>query len=293
MTSAKLEKEKHMKEIRLRVFQHMLKTRGWKYRTFLRYLHLFKYLSLSLTRGKFLESFYALMHYLDDVVDGDAPMPEGYEDECHYLIEKIEFSENLKCPKDEMDYLMLFCFELAERFEEDFKAETKDILNSLLFDAKRRGKLIIFPREVLMNHFHMLDIRGTIRATLKIFKEDPDNYNILEPLGMACRYQFDIEDFETDIAAGYVNVPEEDCKQLELTRKDFDNNTSPKIKKWLQQHAEEGMLLLEEHNRRLLEGNFSLFARATFQVVYEFPARKIFQKIISESKFSKLTGNNY
>lgn len=270
--------------MRLKVFQHMLKTRGWKYRSFLRYLRLFKYAAFAPIRGNFLESYYVLMRYLDDVVDGDAPLPKGYTHESDYIMAKIRFSRDLNYPKDEVDYLMLFCFEQAESFGEDFQAETKDILNSLLFDAKRRGKLIIFPKEELINHFHMLDIGGTIRATLKIFKEDPDKYKILEPLGMASRYQFDIEDFETDIAAGYVNIPKEECADLGITQEDLLNVSSLKIQKWLRQRAEDGIALLTEHNRRLQEGKFSLLARVTFALVYEIPAKKVFQKIISASE---------
>jgi hypothetical protein len=142
-----------------------------------------------------------------------------------------------------------------------------------------------------MHHFHLLDIRGTIRATLKVFKEDPDKYKILEPLGMASRYQFDIEDFETDIAAGYLNISKEECNHFGITQEDLHNVSSPKIKKWLLQHAEDGMTLLAEHHRRLPEGNFSLVARATFPLVYEFPARKVFQKIISEAEILGLNKN--
>jgi len=101
---------------------------------------------------------------------------------------------------------------------------------------------------------------------------------------VACRHQFDIEDFETDIAAGYVNISEEECNQFGITREDFIKFSSPKLKKWLRQHAEDGMALLKEHHQNLSEGNFSLLTRATFPVVYEFPARKVFQKIISETE---------
>ena len=48
----------------------MLNTRGWKYRVFLRYLKLFKYLAFAPKRGEFLESYYTLMRYIDDVLDG-------------------------------------------------------------------------------------------------------------------------------------------------------------------------------------------------------------------------------
>jgi hypothetical protein len=283
MTPGELENERHMKKMRSRVFQHMLKTRGWKYRAFLRYLRLFKYVAFAPSRGKFLESYYTLMRYLDDVVDGDAPLPEGYRDASEYLLEKIRFSKNPDHPKDEVDYLMLFCFELAEKFGEEFHSETKDILDSLLFDAKRRGKLILFPKEELMHHFHVLDVKGTIRATLKVFKEDPDKFEILEPLGNASRYQFDLEDFEADIAAGYVNISKEECNHFGITPEDLHNIPSPKIKSLFRHRAEEGMELLEEHHRRLPQGKFSLLARVTFPLVYEFPARKVFRKVLSET----------
>ena len=73
-----------------------------------------------------------------------------------YLLEKIKFLHNPVDPKDEVDYLMLHCFKVAEKFGEEFQAETEDILNSLLFDANRRGKMIIFPKKELMHHFHLL-----------------------------------------------------------------------------------------------------------------------------------------
>lgn len=270
--------------MRSKVFYHMLKTRAWKYRAFLRYLRFFKYAAFAPLRGEFLESYYVLMRYLDDIVDSDAPLPAGYSNESKYIDEKISFSLNPVNPRDEADHLMLYCFELAKKFGEDFKEETKDILESLLFDAKRRDKLIIFPQEELSRHFHVLDIRGTIRATLKIFKDNPEKYLILEPLGMACRYQFDIEDFEADIAAGFVNISMEDCEHFGINLEDLHTCSSPKVKAWLRYHAQKGIALLEEHHRLLPKGNFSLFERLVFMLVYENPARKVFLHTLSETK---------
>jgi len=165
--------DQHAKEMRSKVFRHMLETRGWKYKAFLRYLKFFKYFAFAPLRGEFLESYYVLMRYIDDIVDGDVQLPGNYKNEEMYMLEKIQFSQHPVKPKDEVDYLMLYCFELAERFGQNFREETGDILHSLLFDARRRDQLIIYPNEQLMQHFHVLDIRGTIRATLKLFKEDP------------------------------------------------------------------------------------------------------------------------
>lgn len=269
------------KQMRSRVFHQMLKTRGWKYRSFLRYLQMFKYISFEPSRGRFLESYYTLMRYIDDVVDGDVPLPEKYRSETEYVLEKIAFSEKLASPEDEVDELMLYCFELADLFGEDFHSETKDILESLLFDANRKGKWIIYPEKELMYHFHLLDIRGTIRATLKIFKDNPEKYKILEPLGIACRHQYDIEDIETDLAAGYVNITREECSRLGITRDDLVSGISDKIRPWIYFHAREGVELLNEHNKNLPQGNFSIFEKLVFHLVYEKPAREVFAKVLA------------
>ncbi len=103
----------------------MLKTRSWKYRAFLRYLRLFKYASFYWDRGEFLESYYTLMRYLDDIVDGDAPLPEGYKNAEEYLLEKIDFSEYPSKPKDEVDFLMTHCFQVADKFGENFQSDDR------------------------------------------------------------------------------------------------------------------------------------------------------------------------
>lgn len=279
---AKVRDLKNIREMRKQVFRQMLETRAWKYRSFLRYLRLFKYVAFAPKRGSFLESYYVLMRFLDDIVDGDIPLPAGYNSESEYISEKIRFARNPVHPKDEAEHMLLYCFELGKLFNEDFQEETEDILNSLLFDANRRGKLTIFSRQELEHHFHVLDIRGTIRATLKVFKDDPEKYLLLEPLGKACRYQYDIEDIEADLAAGYVNIPVEDCKELGIEKADLMDSSSPKIREWLYSHSQEGMKLLTEHRRLLSEGNFSRFEKLTFLLVYELPARKVFQKFISD-----------
>jgi hypothetical protein len=263
----------------------MLTTRGWKYRAFLRYLRIFKYVSFKPTRGKFLEYYYTLMRYLDDVVDGDAPMPQGFNDSSDYIRKKILFTNNPVNPEDEVDHLILFCFQLADKIHENFQSETKDILESLLFDAVRRDKLIIYPGNVLMHHFHKLDIRGTIRATLKIFKEDPDKYEFLEPLGIACRYQYDIEDLQSDISSGYINITEEECERFKIGLKDLTDFSKDKLKAWCQYRAKIGLELLKKHHELLPEGKFSLLSRATFPLVYEYPARRLFRKILSDETY--------
>lgn len=197
---------KEPKQMRGEVFGKTLETRNNKFREFLRYLRLYKFVAFSPIRGEFLESYYTLMRYLDDVVDGDSILPSGYKDESEYISNKIEFVRNPTIPKDEIDKLILYCFDLSKDIGKDFQSESNDILNSLKFDDDRRSKNIVFEKKVLDEHFYLMDIRGTVRATLKIFNEDPDKYVILKPLGLACRFQSNIEDYEEDLKAGYINI---------------------------------------------------------------------------------------
>lgn len=274
--------EKQAREMRQRIYRHMLLTRGWKYKAFLRYLRVFRYVSFLPKRGEFLESYYTLMRYLDDVVDGDAALPEGFANPADYILEKIKFSQNPVDPADEADFMLLHCYRVAEQFGESFAEETSDILHSLLFDARRRNQLQIFPAATLQHHFHLLDIRGTIRATLKIFREDPEKYSYLEPLGTASRYQYDLEDFDADIRAGFVNIPEEACTEFGITREALLQPGNPTVQNWLRHHAQQGMELLQEHQRELPKGKFSLLARMAFPLVYINPAQKVFRQVLEK-----------
>lgn len=283
MASHKSLQDQDLWRMRTQIYSHMLATRGWKYRSFLRFLRLFKYISFAPKRGSFLELYYVLMRFLDDVVDGDAPLPEGYQTPREYLEEKIAFSQSLSSPRDAIDHLMLHCFELAKGFGAEFGQETGDILNSLLFDAKRRGTWQVFPETVLREHFHQMDIRGTIRATLKIFRDDPSKYPVLEPLGLACRYQYDIEDIASDLSEGYVNICREEIEALGIGPEELRDPASPGVQRWLRKHALEGMQLLGEHHKQVRSGNFSRLARATFPLVYAWPARRVFCATLNQA----------
>ena len=269
--------------IRSKIYKQLLARGAWKYRAFLRYLRLFKYFSMSSVRGNFLETYYVLMRYLDDIVDGDLPVPASSSDVPGYILEKIDFIRKLNSPKDDVDYLYLYCQELAVKMGQDFSTETADILESLLFDARRRDAMTIFPDTVLQRHFHQMDIRGTIRATLKIFNDDPDKYALLEPLGMACRYQYDLEDFSDDIDAGYVNISLEECHVFGIGRQDLLRKTSEGISRWRHFKALKGLELLDRHSKNVPIGKFSILERMTFPLVYANPARKRFEHVIKET----------
>src|SRR3989344_1268615 len=254
--------------IREEIYSHMLKTRGSKYKWFLKGLKSFRYLMGS-ARGDFLESYYTLMRYVDDVVDGDIELPSRYKTREQFVTEKIEFSKYPRDPKDNIDNLMMYCFELANNFGEDFTKETEDILSSMLFDAKRVGKRQIFSQGELNHHFYILDIRGTIRAALKVFDENPEKYHLLRPLGLATRIYYNLRDFHEDIRAGFVNIPIEDFDRFRISPNDLENRVSPSVIRWFGDQSRKGFRLLDEHKRRIQNGEFGLLVKMTLPFVYE------------------------
>lgn len=277
-----LELKKQAGQMRGEVFRRMLESRKRKYSSFLFFLRLFKFVSFAPIRGEFLESYYAMMRLLDDIVDGDASLPPGYANEFDYIQDKIKFAEDPKEAKDNVDKLMIYCFELGRLMGKNFESETLDILKSLRFDALRRRKMIIYPHDELEHHFYMMDIRGTIRATLKIFNEDPDKYILLKPLGMACRYQSDIEDFRDDIKAGYINISIEECSQFGIAEKDLVNHSTG-VRNWTTTRAQTGLELLSQHKQNLAKEEFSLITKLTFRLVYELPARRAFREVLKKN----------
>ncbi len=266
------------------IIAHMLRTRGAKYGWFLRYLHLFRVISKTPAKADFLESYYTLMRYLDDIVDGDAPLPAGYDSTEAYLLDKIDFFENRPAPRDQVDHFMAYCMELGQSFGETFEGETSDILHCLLFDARRMGKRIIFPDSELMAHYHRLDISGTVKATLRIFSEDPEKYLLLEPLGLASRFYYDLRDFEDDIKKGLVNIAAEDMEACGIQPADLEDVESEGVRRWFRLQAERGMLLLEKHRKNLKTAGFRWSTRATFPLVYARPAWRFFKKVLKKTE---------
>ncbi len=265
------------------IYSHMLRTRGSKYRWFLRHMKMFRLIAKEPQRAEFLETYYTLMRYIDDIVDNDAPLPPGYANAESYLLEKMWFARHPENPSDDVDALMQYCFRLGESFGESFSEETEAILGSLLFDARRMGKREVFPHAALMAHYHRLDIFGTIRATVKLFNEDPKKYVLLEPLGMACRFHYDLRDFSDDVRKGLINISLEDTAAFGIEQRHLDDPTSLPVRRWFRAQALRGMALLEQHKRIVGTSGFRFTTRLTFPLVYAGPARRFLKNVLRET----------
>lgn len=268
--------------IRQGVFAQMLERGERKYKWFLRGIGIFKHLTDSPEQGGVIENFYVAMRYIDDVADGDIPPPPGYENPTQYIEGKIKFVEADSAPQDDIEKLLALSFKMGSEFGHNYHEETKDILNCLLFDAKRRGKYEIFDQKTLHAHFHVLDIRGTINGTLRVVGENPDLYNTLEPLGEAVRIYYNLRDFRDDAKVGLINVSSEDCARLAIPREIFSSGKfmdHPGIRMWFQEQATKGLSLIDEYHKIRKGVSIRPVTRATLKLAFEIRAKAFMTKV--------------
>ena len=274
--------EKIAKEFRSEVFASMIKSRGEKYKWFIRALKSFKYFSQDYLRAEILESSYAVFRRVDDIVDGDFPLSPEYKSSEEFVSQRIDFLDNLDKPVNEIDSTLLYCANLSNELGIDFMNEVKYIFSSLLFDSKRYGKKIIFSENELRNHYDLLDIKGTIRGALILFDCDPEKLDYLKDLGNASRIYYNLRDFEEDVSKGFINISLEDCEKYNITREKIENYFSAEVRTWFEDQAKKGIQLLESHRKNISSADFNFLPSLTFKLVYEYPAEKYFKKILKD-----------
>ncbi len=277
------------------IFGQMLERNKPEYKWFIMGIRLFKRLSRSSFKGQFLENYYIAMRYIDDIADGDAPIPSGYRDGEQYISKKLEYISSGAPPADDCENLLALCFKLAKEFGADFIQETDDILRSLQFDGRRRGKYQVFPEQELEAHFFELDIRGGIRGTLKVFGESPEHDEILRPLGEADRIYYNLRDFKEDTAVGLINVPAEDCARLGITAdllKSGQYADHEGLRTWFREQANKGLALIEAYHKKREEAegkgaHFQLITQAALKFGFEMKAKK-FMTDVAKGDFTRI-----
>lgn len=262
----------------------MIETRGKKYRVFLCCLRSMKYLACQPKRGELLESIYAFMRYLDDIADGDIPLPNGHSSAADYIAGKIDFANRKSEPQDAAEKLLSHCIELADQMGDSYLSETNDVLGSLYFDAKRRNpdSLVSLPRSELQHHFHLLDIRGTIGACLKLAREKEVQHTDLQPLGDASRIYYTLRDFDDDIRAGFNNVSIEDAGSIGISNAELRDTSSCGVQEWFQQEAKRGMGMLHDHRKEIPKMPLRRLTKAALWWIYERPAKHFFQHVLHQ-----------
>lgn len=234
----------------------------------------------SMNRGRLMLAVNTGMRILDDIADGDRQPPPGISP-IAYLEEKQAFIQNPEKPQDELDYLFVYCYQLADRAGLQISRELNAFFDYFLFDARRRGTGDIFTRAQLDQAYDACDIVGTIRGSLMVFGDDPDKASLLMPLGRAVRRFYSLRDFEPDIAAGFVNIPRESMEAHGIARTDLADRFSPPVRAWFQEEANLGLQLLDEHNQVMRRKRFNWRGRVALLFAFERPTRVYLSAVLA------------
>jgi len=312
-------------ETRDGIYLHMLSTRGTKYLAMilaLRFANLIsRYVYLSPERGELVESYYVMMRYVDDVVDGDAKLPKRFSSAVEFVENKIDFSRTLSespaeaQPVDVVDRRMVHCYDLAARLGFGIDEETDAILSSMLFDARRLLKaetdgIAAYSRKELADHFDKLDIVGTISGIIKARGGYSGYIELLleavKPLGTASRIFYTLQDYNADIRAKLLNIPSEDMDTYQISKEELLRSgrdlehilKAPKLKPrdlghvlplpvrgWFLQEAAEGLRAIGEYKRNMAEVRKEIridrLSSTTLYLMYEVPSNNFFRGVLT------------
>lgn len=237
----------------------------------------------NINRGRLLLAVNTCMRILDDIADGDRQPPPGVSP-IAYLEDKQAFVRNPEHPQDDLDYLFTYCYQLAHRAGLEIHHELDAFFDYFLFDARRRGTGEIFTRTELDQAYDACDITGTIRGSLMVFGDDPEKAVLLIPLGKSVRKYYSLRDYESDIAAGFVNIPKESVEAHWITRDDLPDRFSPPVRAWFHEEAASGLQLLDEHNRIMRREKFAWRGRLALPLAYVRPTRAYLEAVLADQK---------
>lgn len=257
-----------------------LRQRSSKYVLWLTTMRFAGFFMRDFDKGSLLEADYLWLREVDDIADGDKPLPAGYSSQAEYVAEKLTFLRELNEPQDDVDALILFCSALSSKIGIDLSHPRQMIMESMLFDAQRLGTGAVFPEAVLQEYFYKCDIVGTIAGALPLFGESTGKWPYLYDSGQAVRIYYNLRDFEDDIDAGLVNISEEDMQRFGITNSDLYNIENAPLKAWFTDQAEQGLALLEKGTKTMKEAGLKPMGRHLVNFYHGRPARKFFKTVL-------------
>lgn len=242
-------------------------------------LEVIPYFVGDMTRGRLLQAVNVGMRILDDIADGDRPAPPGISPVA-YLEDKQSFIRDPRTPKDPVDYLFTYCYQLANKAGLRIDPELDAFFEYFLFDAKRRGTGAIFPRAKLDKAYDACDITGTIRGSLMVFGDDPNRAELLAPLGKATRIHYTLRDYEADVKAGFVNISQEAVLAHGITSTDLPNRFSKPVQTWFRGEAVTGLELLDRHSQIMRREKFGWRGQMALKYAYAKPTRAYLEEVL-------------
>ena len=158
--------------------------------------------------------------WVDDVADGDRPLPKGYTTRREFLQRRdsvanlLFFHSEETIYGDREDILLAHYYFLARKRGIDLTRESFDILESIVWDEERARNRRVLTQQELNDGLNKLDF-ACIDGGFKVAEESYSSQDLFA-LSWAVRTMFNLRDFPKDFAKGIINISAEDIERYEV-----------------------------------------------------------------------------
>lgn len=243
-----------------------IKSRGFRaFRQYgLYFAGMWAYGLVSSARGSIIRSGYFWLRHIDDVADGDKPLPSGYEDRQQFLQRKRSLAEQLFFHSeatvygDREDILLADYYSTSRKLGISLGNESLAILDTIILDEERARNRRVLTQEELDEYFEKLDF-ACGEGALKVAGENCDSKD-LSALSWAVRTMFNLRDFPRDLAQGIINISAEEMADYGVDLSQIDGVANVEdvviyepIRRWYQDQVPQGLGFLQESRRVLRE----------------------------------------
>ena len=240
-------------------------------------------------RAGIIKSAYFWLRHIDDVADGDRPLPSGYESKQQYLQDKKHLAQALSQPGlqgsaslEEVDILLVDYFLAAESLGISLADETLSVLETIRFDEERSRTRRVPAQAELDDYFNKLD-SACINGALKVAGEPYHGEATLHDLSWAVRIWFNLRDFPKDFREGLVNVSAEDIARYGIRLDECEGKLPgvlehKPLREWYQAQLQAGQRYLQSAKRTIHGTPFKAMTKLALFTQFVNPADRTFRR---------------
>lgn len=223
--------------------------------------------------------------WVDDGGDGDIALPPRYSSQEQFLQVKKDLVDGLFANPirvsfgDRQDILLIHYFLKSKKLGIDLGKESKDILDTLIWDEERARNRRILTQTELNEGLGKLDL-ACVDGAFKVANE-PYSSKDLESLSWAMRIMFNLRDFPKDFSRGIINISAEDIENYGVNLRELDGVTRVEqllsyepMRGWYKDQVEQGLGFLQEAGQQTKQMKLRWITRLALGLNFFWPADK-------------------
>jgi len=157
---------------------------------------------------------YGWFRKIDDIIDGEENVPEGYSIDS-YIDQKKSILNGNACSYLPEDTLFFYTLNLLAKKKIDLNQEIRDLFLAIETEYHNRGKLV--KRKELFENMALQD-----KAALTMLAKVNGTKEEINPICLGILTKIDsLFDIEKDIKEGMINIPLEDALEMNLTAEEI------------------------------------------------------------------------